>query len=171
MANVVLFLDVDGTILCAPEHATHSSMVNRKVVNKTVNGSPFVTEKVFTVETEIWWRETVANFFTTNQHAVKIVWLTGWGDNARLLETFFPATSVDCLQWERSMDESGKKVALEAWLTENPVDAFIWADDVATVTSAPHQFTIPHLILPPKEDVGLSDSELNIMQTFVNTHS
>lgn len=175
MAEIVIFLDVDGTILCAPEKADHESIVHRDFVQaastQIVNGFEIVKPaRTFKIENEIFWRSKVANFFLVNQLNIKVVWLTGWVNNAVKLEEFLPIRSIDALEWEVSMDETGKKEALVDWLNQNTwVDGFIWADDVATVTSGPHtDFSIPNLILTPDVDMALSDDELEQMQAFIN---
>lgn len=171
MNKVVMFLDVDGSILCAPEHADKEATVIRKIVQqveqRNVAGFHTPSTKTFEIETEIWWRNATSEFFKEHRDGLQIVWLTGWKHNAPLLNDFFHASQTSVLEWEVTPDESGKKAALIKWLEENPVDSFIWVDDVATIGVGSSEFSVPNLILTPNEDVALNDSELNQLSEFI----
>ena len=171
-----MFLDVDGSILCAPEHADNEATVTRQIVQevKQHNIAGFVTPstKTFQIETKIWWRTVVADFFKAHNNKIQVVWLTGWKHNAHLLDKIFHLTQTSVLDWKVTPpDESGKKVALMRWLKENPVDSFIWIDDVATISVTQKDFTIPHLILTPNEDFALADNEISQIQNFLFNRS
>lgn len=166
-----MFLDVDGSILCNPEHADNEATVNRKIVQqvtqRNVAGFHTPSTKTFEIETEIWWRNAVTEFFKKHHNDIQIIWLTGWKHNAPLLNNFFHMKKSSVLEWEATPDESGKKTALIKWLEENPVDSFIWVDDVATIGVDSSEFAIPNLIITPNEDVALNDSKLNQLSEFI----
>jgi hypothetical protein len=96
------------------------------------------------------------------------VWLTSWFEVAqRELDPMLQVKSASSLFWTPDIDQYDKWEALVRDQNRNP-RPFVWADDVATeFFDASELLTwVPHLVLTPDEEMGLTRADLDAIQTF-----
>lgn len=172
--EIVLFLDVDGTVL--PENEVNSNRsldVERTwettTPSKTVGGFTIPeTTKTHSIVETIAWNEELQTFLQNIQPQVRIVWLTGWKQNAKLISDALNLVWTESLNWFADSTESGKIVAIEQFVSENPDIVFMWADDFATIKNPIPVFTVPHLVVIPEADKAITGTQITEMTQFIN---
>ena len=177
--ETVLFLDVDGTILpSSHEEADRVEEIDIPHViagqTKTVHGFTWTEQdKVIFNPRDIPVKESIVNFLTEVKDKVKIVWLTGWEENAHMLEPFFNLPECEVLFWDKeamSFHENEKKDALKFWLKQHPeVKKFIWADDCAPLAEDNFDLEETHevLIITPDPVTAINNDEIVKMTNFI----
>lgn len=177
--ETVIFLDVDGTILpSSHEEADRVEEINIPHVipgqTKTVHGFTWTEQdKVIFNPRDVPVKESIVDFFTRFKDKIKIVWLTGWEEQAHILEPFFNLPECEVLFWDKaamSFNENEKKDALKIWLEQHPdVKRFIWADDCAPLAenNADLEDTHEVLIITPDPVTAINSQEISLMEKFI----
>lgn len=133
-----MILDVDG-VINLPEGLKDTvpgvTFQVDRLTSPNGRGNRFPVEETLNVATE------TINFLHTMWAAgVEIWWLTGWKDNAQLLDPHLGIKSSGWIEWDNSSDEpilrlteKGKNTAVNTFLATHPdTTCFVWVDDIAT---------------------------------------
>ena len=155
-----LFLDVDGVLNAFNRSPWGDATKTRVTPEGYLHGfiiqtSPLLGQRLLELE-------------------VDIHWLTTWRDqaNTHISPLVGLPTDLPVIEWTRGFRDSwsltGKGLAVEKWVEENPGRPYIWIDDEhARGGAAKIHLHETHVIAGPDPATGLTPEQIDIIEQWV----
>lgn len=181
MTRPVLYMDFDGVVNFVGSRTRHTKVAGlgylrrngvwaNKTPDETWKATHSYGERYFNLN---WSAELVRKLDELN---ADWLWLTSWKEDApEFLDPMLGVKSAGALDWDYSkatnFNHALKFVALLADQDANP-RPFVWVDDEATVAFDADAFLtpVPHLVVCPDDEVGLTADDLAAITEFVTKH-